>query len=38
VGDTVKVSMSALTGGCAVVTANVDGVLWRKTLRLAAGF
>jgi hypothetical protein len=38
VGDTVKVSMSALTGGCAVVTANVNGVLWRKTLRLAAGF
>lgn len=37
-GDTVKVSMNALTGGCAVVTANVNGVLWRKTLRLAAGF
>ena len=38
VGDTVKVSMSALTGGCAVVTANVNGVLWRKTLRLVVGF
>jgi hypothetical protein len=37
-GDTVKVSMSALTGGCAVVTATVNGVMWRKTLRLAAGF
>lgn len=38
VGDTTKVSMSALAGGCAVVTATVDGVMWRKTLRLAAGF
>lgn len=38
VGDTVKVSMSALSGGCAVVTATVNGVVWRKTLRMAAGF
>ena len=37
VGDSVKVSMSALSGGCAVVTATVNGVMWRKTLRLAAG-
>jgi hypothetical protein len=38
VGDTTKVTMSALAGGCAVVTATVDGVMWRKTLKLAAGF
>jgi hypothetical protein len=37
-GDTVKVTMSALRSGCAVVTATVNGVAWRKTLRLAAGF
>jgi len=37
-GDTVKVSLSALATGCAVVTATVDGVAWKKTVRVAAGF
>ena len=37
VGDTVKVSMNALGAGCAVLTATVDGVSWRKTLRLVTG-
>ena len=37
VGDTVKVTMLALGGGCAVVTAIVDGVAWRRTLRLVTG-
>jgi len=35
--DTVKVTMSALKSGCAVVSAVVNGVPFRKTLRLASG-
>jgi hypothetical protein len=38
VADTVKVNLGALSTGCAVVTATVDGVAWRKTVRVAAGF
>jgi hypothetical protein len=37
-GDTVKVTLNALAGGCAVVTATVDGVASRKTVRLLTGF
>lgn len=37
-GDTVKVTMNALAAGCVVVTATVDGVAWRKTVRLLTGF